>query len=393
MFKKSGVLFVVFFLALLPLGMLQVLAAPQAATRYVASGGVDSANDCTNANNPCGTVVYAVQQTDAGDTVEIASGSYTETDTIRLFRDVTINGAGLDQTTVSVQTVPSVELVFQVFADVEASITNLTLRNAEGAGVQNNGNLALDQVRVVDNRGVGDSGGINNAATGIITITDSLINENGTGVSTAAGMINYGQATIQRSLFMGNKASSYGGGVHNQGQLVLENVTFTQNEADSGTAVSNGGSGQITMTNVTIAQNMSTLTDTIVAEAVSNYGTSIQAANTLIADNGPNAQCVGDTPLISLGNNLDGYNSCNFNQATDISLADARLDALTAVTGTPNWVPALSFLADSPALDAGSSTLCPATDARGVARPIGGGCDIGAYEFDNYKVYLPMIVR
>jgi hypothetical protein len=36
--------------------------------------------------------------------------------------------------------------------------------------------------------------------------------------------------------------------------------------------------------------------------------------------------------------------------------------------------------ADSPAFDAGTNTGCPATDARGVSRPQGAYCDIGAYE-------------
>jgi hypothetical protein len=34
----------------------------------------------------------------------------------------------------------------------------------------------------------------------------------------------------------------------------------------------------------------------------------------------------------------------------------------------------------SPAIDAGAAAGCPATDARGVLRPAGAGCDIGAFE-------------
>ncbi len=35
----------------------------------------------------------------------------------------------------------------------------------------------------------------------------------------------------------------------------------------------------------------------------------------------------------------------------------------------------------SPAINAGSNTVCPATDINGIARPVGGTCDMGAYEF------------
>jgi hypothetical protein len=35
----------------------------------------------------------------------------------------------------------------------------------------------------------------------------------------------------------------------------------------------------------------------------------------------------------------------------------------------------------SPAIGAGDPAACPPTDQRGVARPMGSGCDIGAFEF------------
>ena len=52
----------------------------------------------------------------------------------------------------------------------------------------------------------------------------------------------------------------------------------------------------------------------------------------------------------------------------------------------------------SPAIDAGSPTVCPATDQRGAARPIDGDgkdgarCDMGAVEYMP-KVFLPLVRR
>jgi len=40
-----------------------------------------------------------------------------------------------------------------------------------------------------------------------------------------------------------------------------------------------------------------------------------------------------------------------------------------------------ALLTGSPAIDAGTNTGCPTTDQRGIARPQGATCDIGAFEF------------
>lgn len=48
--------------------------------------------------------------------------------------------------------------------------------------------------------------------------------------------------------------------------------------------------------------------------------------------------------------------------------------------------------ADSPARDAASAAACPATDQRGVSRPQGSGCDIGAYELVSRLSISPALV-
>jgi hypothetical protein len=50
-----------------------------------------------------------------------------------------------------------------------------------------------------------------------------------------------------------------------------------------------------------------------------------------------------------------------------------------AENGGPTLTHAL--LTGSPAIDAGDDAVCPATDQRGVSRPQGVACDIGAYEY------------
>jgi hypothetical protein len=67
-----------------------------------------------------------------------------------------------------------------------------------------------------------------------------------------------------------------------------------------------------------------------------------------------------------------------FAGASDLVVADAGLGPL-ADNGGPTLTHAL--LAGSPAIDAADDGICPATDQRGVTRPQGAACDVGAYEY------------
>ena len=374
----------------LPLGLV-LATAPTAVTRHVAPTGSDSNNDCATPSQPCATIVHAVQQTIAGDTVQIATGVYTETDVIRLFRDVTIVGAGLDKTRVTV--VSGTHQIFQVYSGVTAAVSHLTLHGAARNGVSNLGRLTLDHVSILDNLGqVNGGGGIYN--DGVLTMTNSIVGNNRSD-NTAAGMLNFGRATIAQSLFINNEVGPtyYGGGLHNQGELSLANVTLAFNKGGASTAVSNSASGTITLTHVTIAHNERTHPEATTASAVTNYGI-IRVRNSIIAHNGANEQCDGDNPFDSFGHNLESHDSCYFNQSDDQVHTDPLLlQTLTPTTGTPNWVSTIPFAAHSPARDAATADYCLPTDARGVARPHGSACDIGAYEFNVYRVLLPLVVR
>ncbi len=84
--------------------------------------------------------------------------------------------------------------------------------------------------------------------------------------------------------------------------------------------------------------------------------------------------------VVDLGNNLSWPIENNCPGTPD----DPRLDTL-ADNGGPTQTMAL--LTGSPAIDAGNNETCATTDQRGVTRPQGEACDIGAYESALINVF------
>ena len=107
-------------------------------------------------------------------------------------------------------------------------------------------------------------------------------------------------------------------------------------------------------------------------------GFEIELRNTIVAQNSfPN--CAENSGfLVSLGHNLSSDVSCPFTEAGDMVGTDPQIGPL-ADNGGPTQTHRLNL--GSPAIDAGDVVGCPAMDQRGVTRPQGAACDIGAYEF------------
>lgn len=211
---------------------------------------------------------------------------------------------------------------------------------------------------------------------------------------------NIGVMTLTNVIVISNTAVS-GGGISSSGHLTLINSTIISNTADfNGGGLMSFSSSAITLTNVTIVNNTSN-TDNSGGDGGGIYTSGvITMANTILAGNKEYStanDCFGT--LTSQGYNLIQTTSdCTINGTTtgNITGQDPLISPLQESGGVAFvYIP----LSGSPAIDTGNpaapgsgGNACPTTDQRGVARPIGPRCDMGAVEAP-LRGYLPLIIK
>ncbi len=275
------------------------------------------------------------------------------------------------------------------------NLANLTVTNGYGwllaGGILNNGNLTLNQVTVTGNTMATDAGdfwqgggGIYNGEGAKLNLIDSSVVYNTAGWSGGGVYAFFNTTTtIVRSTIAGNVSDDVGGGLRLLGNAEITNSTISGNQSTGWY----GGAmfmtdGIVNMTNSTIADNVSPLISPA-AVFVGTFGdgsATLNLVNSIIANNLTEGCFLapygaGPVAINSLGNNVFSDTTC-FPGASDQIVFDPMIGAL-ASNGGPTLTHAL--LAGSPAIDAGNSTVCPATDQRGVARDA--ACDVGAYEY------------
>jgi CSLREA domain-containing protein len=248
----------------------------------------------------------------------------------------------------------------------------------DGGGIWNRGDMTLNDSTVSGNTANTYGGGIFNR--GDMTLTNSTVSGNTVNFN-GGGIVNrHGDMTLANSTVSGNTANYGGGGISNRyGDMTLNDSTVSDN-----TAKYDGGGirslfGYMTLTNSTVSGNDASQSGAgIYRGAVYGYGISL--TNTIVAGNGTTTPNCNTGAFDSLGYNLADDDSCGFTAPGDLVVADAMLGPL-ADNGGPTETHVL--LAGSPAIDAGSPDCPPpATDQRGVARPQGAACDIGAFELE-----------
>jgi hypothetical protein len=187
-----------------------------------------------------------------------------------------------------------------------------------------------------------------------------------------------------------------GGGIlNNGGTLEVNNSTLSGNSADIGGGIAHQD-GTATITNSTFSGNSGgTRGGGITSLGAATPPTTITIRNTILAS----TTCViqGAT-FTDEGGNLDDGATCPFTASTSKSNTPAGLDPDPfglRDNGGPTQTIALCSGVDTPkgctgpsaAIDAAVNCPPPTTDQRGVSRPQGASCDIGAFELQRLYAF------
>jgi CSLREA domain-containing protein len=282
---------------------------------------------------------------------------------------LTISGAGARATVIDARSLG--DRVMSVASGGGVTLVGLSVTDGHaaegvgGGGILNAGTLVLDAVSLSGNRAgagaalAGAAGGSGGGvySTGRLGVVDSTISANRAGDGGPAG------------------PGGFGGGIFSSGgRLRVTNTTLSGNLGGAGTPGGNGGA-------IAVVGGAGLVRSATVADNGAGGGVYAQAAtvtlqNTIVASNlGANCTAAAGSSIVNGGHDLTyGDNTCPGQRA------NPRLDRLSDYGGGTQT---MAIRAGSPAIDrtARKSGDCPASDQRGVRRPQGRACDIGAYEF------------
>ncbi len=286
--------------------------------------------------------------------------------------------------------------ILVVDAGVTASVSNLTMTNGYGfqlaGAVLNNGDLTLDAVEVVGNVMTTDNGdfwqgggGIYNGDGASLTLINSTVSNNDSGWA-GGGIYSFFNATttIENSTISGNTTADVGGGLR-----LLSDASITNSTIGGNTATGwHGGAvfatdGVVDLTNVTVADNASAGPSALFVGTFGPTSATLNLSNTIVSDAA--AGCfvayfgAGAVELNADANNVFTDATCSPGTSDQV-VENAGLNDLAdngATTKTHALTPT------SPAIDAADAGLCPEADQRGILRPQGSGCDVGAFELES----------
>ncbi len=308
----------------------------------------------------CGVTGCSLREavTAANESKEPASISFSRSGTIVLTaalpainNDVTIDASGADITISGNNQVQ----VFSVASSGALTLRNLTITAGaadDGAAIANLGALTALNTTFSDNHAQ--------------LLGGAIYNNNGATLQ------------VQSSSFIDNGSKQIGGAIANGGAADITNSTFVGNNASGSAVLAN--SGTLTLTSSTVVKNGTALQ---AGPAIENYFASALIRNSIVADNGAGGCLKTGGTLVDGGYNLGGDDSCFYASTSKLNVRVELDPAGAQQNGGP--VETFALVKDGPGIDAippgvnGCGTAVT-VDARGIIRPQGAGCDIGAFE-------------
>jgi len=328
-------------------------AADQGGGALYNDGGLLTIADTTMRNNRAdGTSGSGGAMLNNGGTVELSSSSMSGNTAMRAGGAIEDNaGKGMTITA----------------ATFSSNSTGANPGNGGALHISGAGTVTVTTSTVVSNTASAEGGGLWNSAVGVLIVDQSTLHQNmanGSAADQGGGALYNDGGTLQvsNSTVSANQAVSIGGGLHtNNGTVALTNVTFYENGADNG------------------------------AGGIGNSGSNLAMTNTIVAHmTASGADCSGVTAGAF---NLDSDGSCQAAISADPMLAPLQDNGGETATH--------ALLVGSPAIDAGDDAACVAApinsvDQRGITRPAGANCDLGAYEGSTTNLlmmlkYFPLI--
>src|SRR6266487_946165 len=336
---------------------------------------------------------------------------------LNISKNLTLRGPGAGNVAISND---SRGFVVYIITSVSVSIFDLAFKDSTlklrstGPGlnsfIYNRGTLSLTNSVIsgnrvsVDNGDLLCAGGIFNA--GALTLSNTIVSNNSvSGGSTESlcigGILSLDRLILTNSTVSDNRASGdnskfiCSGGIYDEGTFALSNSTVSGNTTayNGGGIFSSGGQADITF--CTIYGNTAREGGGGYIAVANSKGITIR--NSIIVGNSASVHPNISGPLISDGYNLiQDFSSTTFasdplnKHLTDISGdqfanlgIDRRLQDNGGLAQPHTWTHRL--LQNSPAIDRIPPATCHvnniSTDQRGIQRPQGKRCDIGAYEY------------
>lgn len=349
-------------------------------TVIVCSSTVTVAN---TSDSGAGSLRQAIADTCPGGTINFnasLSGALINLTTtwLTLARDVTIDASALSAR-VEINGMNATRVFYTSGTNVTLNSLKISGGSApDGGGIVNHGNLTILNSLVQGNAATG-GGGLYNYGT--VTITGSTLRDNSAANGGGGGLYNSGTATITSSTLRNNTTTSEGGGILNSGTLNVANSTFSTNSTTDifwGNGGGIGNVGNLNVTNSTFSDNSASSTFVLRASDIYHHGGALTLVNSILANpQNSSSNCYATGPFSTAATLIEVDTNCGATLTSDPALGGLGSNGGSTETMVPGT--------GSPAIDAGGDAVCAASpvngrDQRGMPRPQGAHCDLGAVE-------------